>query len=261
MVNKLNATVNKMKSKLSRSARYLWFLIIFFIISFIIIILLARSNDSIETPDEVEAPPPSSYENSQPTTNDYEYGRDAKLNPDRSNFSADNSITESTIIREERSPPPQIVERPSKGNQLMTGSSPLDNCFGNGQYSGKAWIDLINSNNYSDAIVCLTGVGTEIVTRNVYIRAGERYRMNSIPAGVYYIKVCYGNDWNPTKINFCGTSGAFGSNVSYSKSDKIPDWIDIIDSNFSNTSGLIFLYTEGGNMSKTQSSVYEFFSR
>ena len=59
----------------------------------------------------------------------------------------------------------------------------------------------------------------------------------------------YGNDWNPNIRNFCGINGAFESNVSFSKSDKIGDQIKIENTSRSYTTGTITLYAvENGNM-------------
>src|SRR5690606_34336289 len=89
------------------------------------------------------------------------------------------------------------------GNKLNNGDSPLDNCFGKGIYNGKAYLIFDNSNE-TDAIVCLVNQYSGKTIRNEYIRAGAEFKMTQIPSGNYFIKVCYGNDWNPDKENFCG---------------------------------------------------------
>lgn len=147
-----------------------------------------------------------------------------------------------------------------KGNQLSNGSSPFDDCFGKGQYAGPSWITFKNSNK-SDAVVCLVRVSSGKTIRNEYIRAGTNFTMKQIPIGTYYLKVYYGNDWNPTKENFCGTQGAFDSDEHFSKSDKYSDYIEIENSEYSYTTGEITLYTVAhGNMSSSPMSASEFFS-
>lgn len=152
-----------------------------------------------------------------------------------------------------------IVPSKFRGNQLQTGASPLDACFGKGIYSDYAWLKFLNSN-ASDAIVCLVSANNNKTIRNEYIRAGETFEMSKIPSGTYYIKVYYGNDWNPNKKNFCGINGAFERNVSFSKSDKIGDRLRIENTSTSYTTGTITLYAvEDGNMTTEDIDEKDFF--
>ncbi|MFD0991048.1 J domain-containing protein [Mariniflexile jejuense] len=145
------------------------------------------------------------------------------------------------------------------GNQLQNGDSPLDKCFGKGIYSGQAYLIFKNSN-ATDAIVCLVRQSDKKTIRNEYIRAGADFKMSRIPSGNYFIKVYYGNDWNPQKLNFCNINGAFESNVHFSKSDNIGDMISIENSSYSYTTGSITLYTvANGNMSSENINESEFF--
>lgn len=154
---------------------------------------------------------------------------------------------------------PVKTESKYKGNQLSNGASPFDRCFGKGKYSGQAWIKFDNSNS-SDAIVCLINIYSEKVVRNEYIKAGSTYKMSNVPTGTYYIKVYYGTDWNPTKINFCGTLGAFDSDERYSKSDNPKDYIEIVNSSTSYSTWTITLYSVlDGNMSTKPTSGADFF--
>lgn len=146
------------------------------------------------------------------------------------------------------------------GNKLNNGDSPLDNCFGKGRYGGKAYLVFDNSNS-TDAIVCLVNQYDGKTIRNEYIRAGDEFKMTQIPSGNYYLKVCYGNDWNPEKENFCGTNGAFQRNVHYSKSDNFGDTIEIENSAYSFTTGSITLYAvQNGNMSSENINESTFFN-
>lgn len=143
--------------------------------------------------------------------------------------------------------------------QLNNGDSPLDNCFGRGIYYGNANITFKNSNN-SDAIVCLVSLQTGKTIRNEYIRAGTDFNMSSIPAGTYYLKVFYGNDWNAKIKNPCGTPGYFEQDVHFSKSDNPSDYLHIRNDAGGYTTGEITLYTvAGGNMDQQRISEGEFF--
>lgn len=181
--------------------------------------------------------------------------RETALNSSKSNRHA---ISSSTNNNYSHSKPPTKTSA-YRGNQLANGSSPLDGCFGRGRYGGEAWITFKNGN-ASDAIVCLVSVSSQKTIRNEYIKAGTNFKMTQIPSGTYYLKVYYGNDWNPTKTNFCGTSGAFDSNEHFSKSDNYSDYIKIENSDNSYTTGEITLYSvSNGNMTSERMSASEFF--
>ena len=150
-------------------------------------------------------------------------------------------------------------KRPLTYNSLMNGDSPLKECFGSGKFQGRAFITFKNSNE-TDAVICLVASYSGITIRNEYIRAGSDYTMREIPSGIYYLKVYYGNDWNSQKINFCGYSGGFNFDESFSKSDKIGDLITIEDNENNYTTGTITLYkVENGNMQSEQINAQEFF--
>lgn len=154
---------------------------------------------------------------------------------------------------------PLKTESEYKGNQLSNGASPFDNCFGKGKYSGQAWIKFDNSN-ASDAIVSLVNVYSEKTIRNEYIKAGTSYKMSNVPTGTYYIKVYYGNDWNPTKNNFCKTLGAFDSDEHFSKSENPKDYIEIVNGSSGYSTWTITLYSvANGNMSTQPTNESDFF--
>lgn len=163
--------------------------------------------------------------------------------------------TSAVVVSESEKP----VETDDIIGQLNNGDSPLDNCFGQGVYYGNAYITFRNSNNF-DAIVCLVSLQTGKTIRNEYIRAGTDFNMSSIPAGTYYLKVFYGNDWNPKIKNPCGTPGYFEQDAHFSKSDRPSDYIQIRNDAGGYTTGEITLYTvAGGNMDQKRISEDEFF--
>ncbi|MDW8297247.1 MAG: hypothetical protein RMJ97_10250 [Raineya sp.] len=156
---------------------------------------------------------------------------------------------------------PTSVESKFKGNKLPNGSSPYDMCFGEGIYGGNAWI-LFKNSNASDAIVCLVNIQNGRTIRNEYIQAGTNFKMTNLPSGTYYLKVFYGNDWNPEKENACGFKGGFDTDSHFSVSDSPSDLIIIENTNFSYTTGEITLYTvANGNMQQRSSSEIEFFKK
>lgn len=170
------------------------------------------------------------------------------------NSSTPENITSNTYTE------PVAVESQFKGNQLKNGASPLDDCFGKGKYAGQAWITFDNSN-ASDAIVCLVSVSSGKTVRNEYICAGSNFTMSNIPSGTYFLKVYYGNDWNPTKENFCGTLGAFDTDGHFSKSDSPNDYVEVNNTDLSYTTGSITLYSvPNGNMSTEATTAVDFFT-
>lgn len=81
--------------------------------------------------------------------------------------------------------------------------------------------------------------------------------MDNIAQGYYKIRVFYGNDWNPTLENSCGTKGNFESDVSFVEFDGQHYFEDNYDSY---TVATITLYTVmNGNASTSQISQSEFF--
>lgn len=145
------------------------------------------------------------------------------------------------------------------GNQLKNGDSPLNSCFGKGKSGGPSYI-IFKNNNENDAIVCLVELSSGKTIRNEYIRKGTNYKMKSIPTGTYYLKYVSGNDWNPLIENICGSKGNFQSNVNYTKSDNLSDYIKITNSRGSYSYYNITLYTVAyGNMSQEAMSETNFF--
>jgi len=83
--------------------------------------------------------------------------------------------------------------------------------------------------------------------------------MDNIAQGYYKIRVFYGNDWNPTLENSCGTKGNFETDVSFSEFDGTEYFEDSYDGY---TVATVTLYTvAGGNASTSRISQSDFFSK
>lgn len=171
-----------------------------------------------------------------------------------SNENSYNSPTITTTPIEENRPP---TKSEYKGNQLNDGASPLDGCFGKGVYSGNATLTIDNGGS-SDAIVCLYSVANGRTIRNEYVRKNSSFKMSNIAQGTYKIRVFYGNDWNPSLINSCGTKGNFESDVHFSEFDGT-EYFEDSDSGY--TIATITLYTvTGGNASSSSIDQSTFFN-
>ena len=151
----------------------------------------------------------------------------------------------------------EVEERLYIGNQLQNGSSPFDDCFGKGIYSGNATLKIKNGAS-SDAIVCLYSISKYITIRNEYVQKNTSFTMDNIAQGTYKIRVFYGNNWNPELENPCGTIGFFESDVNFSEFDGTEYFEDSYDGY---TIATITLYTvEGGNASTSIISQSDFFN-
>jgi hypothetical protein len=152
---------------------------------------------------------------------------------------------------------PTYTESEYKGNQLSNGTSPFDACFGKGVYRGNATLTIKNGSS-SDAIVCLYSIARQRTIRNEYVRKNTNFTMDNIAQGYYKIRVFYGNDWNPTLENSCGTKGNFESDVSFSEFDGQQYFEDSHDGY---TIATITLYTVAwGNASTSKISQSDFFN-
>lgn len=217
------------------------------IIAIVVIIIIALANCN-KNKDTYSTSYPSSSDNS----NSSSYTTPAPESPSQYVSSAPEAV-------ETPSPEPTPVESAYKGNSLNNGASPLNDCFGSGRSEGNAYITFKNSNS-TDAIVCLVDVASNKTVRNEYIQAGSNFTMKHIPSGTYSLKVLYGNDWNPTLDNFCGTKGSFESDVHFSKSDNLDDLIRVENADDHYTTGEITLYTvANGNMQQEGMSESDFF--
>jgi len=145
-----------------------------------------------------------------------------------------------------------------KGNQLQNGATPFDYCFGKGEYSGNATLTVKNGSN-SDAIICLYSTTKNRTIRNNYIKKNNSFTLSSIAQDRYKIRVFYGNDWNPTIKNPCGTAGYFESDISFSEFDK-SEYFE--DNESGHTAATITLYVvSGGNASTSTINKSEFFNK
>lgn len=146
--------------------------------------------------------------------------------------------------------------------QLLNGDAPFNSCFGEGKFDGNSWIMFKNDENtQTDAIVCLVDVSSGKTIRNGYIHRNVAWQMSNIPSGTYYLRVYYGNDWNPKKQNACGTTGAFERDEFFSKSDNPKDYLVIENTSSGYTTGTVTLYrVANGNMESEPINEAEFFS-
>lgn len=149
------------------------------------------------------------------------------------------------------------TDSPYKGNQLTNGSSPFNACFGKGVYNGNATLTIKNGSS-SDAIVCLFSISKGLTIRNEYVQKNTSFKISNIGEGNYKIRVLYGNNWNPTLENQCGSKGNFETDVSFSEFDG-EQYFEDNESGY--TIATVTLYTvSGGNASTSSINQSEFFN-
>jgi len=172
------------------------------------------------------------------------------------------SSEETVSVSPTEKPEAPVQEGKYAGNQLLNGASPFNDCFGEGKFDGNSWIMFKNDENtQTDAIVCLVDVSSGETVRNGYIRRNVAWQMSNIPSGTYFLRVYYGNDWNPEKQNACGTTGAFERNEFFSKSDNPTDYLVIENTSSGYTTWTVTLYrVANGNMESEPINEAEFFN-
>ena len=154
--------------------------------------------------------------------------------------------------------PEENYSSPYIGNQLSDGSSPLNDCFGSGDYQGNATLTIKNGGN-SDAIVCLYSTSKDRTIRNEYVQKNSSFKISNISQGYYKIRVFYGNDWNPGLENNCGTKGNFESDVNFSEFDGT-EYFE--DNSRGYTNATVTLYTvANGNASSSSIDQSSFFNK
>ncbi|MEO0036987.1 MAG: hypothetical protein RIQ59_198, partial [Bacteroidota bacterium] len=174
-------------------------------------------------------------------------------------YGVDTTAVDTSEVLSDTSLSPVAIDTTSiyYGNQLKNGASPLDACFGSGEYYGHATLTIKNGG-YSDAIVCLYDVNEGKTIRNEYVQKNSNFTMSNIAEGDYKIRVLSGNDWNPLLDNACGGRGNFERDLSMYEFDGTNFFQDS-DGQYSVDT--VTLYgVEGGNAKSSSINQNDFFS-
>lgn len=96
--------------------------------------------------------------------------------------------------------------------------SPYSSFFGEeiADDESKNSVNISNSYN-SEAVVCLVESKKPYRTiRNQYMAVGSTFKMNNIPEGSYFLKVYFGNNWDPKKsFKAEGVKGGFKEDLGF----------------------------------------------
>lgn len=173
-----------------------------------------------------------------------------------------NSDSRDVIVDEE----PEVSQKISKwvGNKLKTGDSPYNDYFGTGVYDNQFSNEVtIHNGQSTDVVVCLVEHEYPKRTiRNEYIRAGESFKLTSVPNGLYSLKWFYGNNWNPDTLYMGEIKGFFDNDSGFSKSDSPSDLLKMEQYDNQYSVWEITLYAvQNGNMETQEINPNEFFRK
>jgi curved DNA-binding protein CbpA len=96
--------------------------------------------------------------------------------------------------------------------------SPYSNYFGEEVYDrGSKNSITVNSTENAEVVVCLVNKKDVNKTiRNQYMNRGTTFKMNNIPDGNYFLKVYFGNNWDPKKkLNNNKVTGGFKDELGF----------------------------------------------
>lgn len=161
---------------------------------------------------------------------------------------------------------PEVSQKISKwvGNKLNTGDSPYNDYFGTGVYDNQFSNEVtIHNGQKADVVVCLVEHDYPKRTiRNEYIRAGESFKLTSVPNGLYSLKWFYGNNWNPDTLYVGEIKGFFDNDAGFSKSDSPSDLLKMEQTDEQFSVWEITLYAvQNGNMETKEINPNEFFKK
>lgn len=75
----------------------------------------------------------------------------------------------------------------------------------------------------ADMAIKIVNIETGVTVRYMFVPHNSRTTINEIPAGKYYLKLAYGNDWMSRSDGY-HTDGKFTKNVVYEKSNDYFDF-------------------------------------
>lgn len=101
-------------------------------------------------------------------------------------------------------------------------------------YNMDNFLKIKNDGSDTEAVVKLIKIDNqnteEITYRIAFIKAGDIHTMNNIPAGKYYLKIAYGQEWKETSLDG-NCTGKFTVNPQYEKGGDIVDFYPVKSSN------------------------------
>jgi curved DNA-binding protein CbpA len=120
------------------------------------------------------------------------------------------------------SPDKNVQNNPEKINvpvpAINNFDSPYSSYFGEEIYADESKNSItINNSDNSESVVCLVNNSSPHKTiRNQYMNAGTVFKLNNIPDGNYFLKIYFGNNWDPgKKLNDGKVTGGFKNDLGF----------------------------------------------
>ena len=141
------------------------------------------------------------------------------------------------------------------------GYSPYDSYFGKGVYNNSLDNSInVSAPKNSDIVFLLKNVYSGKTIRNEYIRKGTTFNLSGIPYGTYVFSYFSGTDWSDQVTLKNGTiKGGFTKRKSFSKSEKIDDYIEFKDGYYGSYT-IQLTEVVDGNLKTQDSNEDEFFN-
>tara|TARA_B110000238_G_C16136353_1_gene443906 strand:+ start:2436 stop:3200 length:765 start_codon:yes stop_codon:yes gene_type:complete len=145
-------------------------------------------------------------------------------------------------------------------SQPVNGFSPYDSYFGKGKYDYNALNTMIvHTPSSSNIVFLLKDVYSGRTIRNEYIRKNSTFKLTNIPYGTYTFTYFSGKNWSEYKILKNGKiKGGFTKNISFSKSDKVKDWMQFKEG-YQGQWELTLTQVAGGNLDTESTNEEDFF--
>lgn len=154
-----------------------------------------------------------------------------------------------------------IKDKPNyKISQPVNGFSPYDSYFGRGKYDYNALNTIIvHTPSTSNIVFLLKDVYSGKTIRNEYIRKNSTFNLTNIPYGTYTFSYFSGKNWSESKTLKNGRiKGGFTKNISFSKSDKVKDWMEF-NEGYQGQYEITLTQVVGGNLETESTNEDDFF--
>ena len=141
------------------------------------------------------------------------------------------------------------------------GYSPYDSYFGKGVYNNSLDNSInVSAPSSSDIVFLLKNVYSGKTIRNEYIRRGTTFNLSGVPYGTYVFSYFSGTDWSDDVTLKNGSiKGGFTKRKSFSKSEKIDDYIEFKDGYYGSYT-IQLTEVVDGNLKTQDSNEDEFFN-
>ena len=167
----------------------------------------------------------------------------------------------------------ELIEKYSTGTELKelekiylvsyksNGYSPYDSYFGKGVYNNSLDNSInVSAPKSSDIVFLLKNVYSGKTIRNEYIRKGTTFNLSGIPYGTYVFSYFSGIDWSDEITLKNGSiKGGFTKRKSFSKSEKIDDYMEFKDGYYGSYT-IQLTEVVNGNLKTQDSNENEFFN-